>query len=209
MARADGSNDMPTQPELPSRADPLVTAVQAARRRDVRRAVHAVYAELERETARRRPRCDISGRCCHFDAYGHRLYVTTAELATFLDDLDPGPTPRTLDASTEPRPARGLALPVWQAPSVRQALPVWQGPSCPLLLDGLCSVHPIRPFGCRVFFCDPDASAWVQDTYEAMHRRLRAVHDELGLSYHYVEWRSALSRLGIGPGAASGLPRGL
>ncbi|MFN4242401.1 MAG: hypothetical protein ACK4PI_04100 [Tepidisphaerales bacterium] len=197
MAHADGSNDVPKQSELPRRADPLVTAVQAARRPDVRQAVHAVYAELEREIARRRPRCDISGRCCHFDAYGHRLYVTTAELATFLDDLDAGAVPRTMAASTETRRAGGLAL------------PVWQGPSCPLLVDGLCSVHPVRPFGCRVFFCDPDASAWVRDTYEAIHRRLRAVHDELGLSYHYVEWRSALSRLGIGLGTARRLPRGL
>src|SRR5688572_232070 len=56
---------------------------EAARSADVRGAVEAIYAELEVDIDRRRPRCDASGRCCRFEEFGHRLYVTTVELATF------------------------------------------------------------------------------------------------------------------------------
>lgn len=157
----------------------LVTAVQHARRPEVRAEVHALYADLGREIDRRRPRCDVSGRCCHFDAYGHRLYITTAELATFLDDFAPPPGP-----AEAPRSART---------SLAQLTP----PSCPLLAGGLCSVHAIRPFGCRIYFCDPAATDWMHATYDRYHARLRDLHDRCRLEYRYVEWRYALQQLGL------------
>jgi hypothetical protein len=71
------------------------------------------------------------------------------------------------------------------------------GGSCPFLAHGLCSVHAIRPFGCRIFFCDPDASQWQQQAYERYHGRLKKMHEELKVPYHYVEWREALSAVGL------------
>src|ERR1700676_3104923 len=59
----------------------------ASARAQVHEAVGRVYAELEAEIAKRRPLCVLSGRCCQFDEYGHRLYVTTLELATFIQGL--------------------------------------------------------------------------------------------------------------------------
>lgn len=48
--------------------------------------VEAVYrwieAEIERAAAHPRP-CGQCGRCCDFEAFDHRLYVTSAELAHF------------------------------------------------------------------------------------------------------------------------------
>src|SRR5690349_21412992 len=60
----------------------------AAARPEVRAAVAEVYAKVQMEIDIRRPRCDISGRCCRFETFGHRLYVTTMELAAFIYDLD-------------------------------------------------------------------------------------------------------------------------
>src|SRR5688500_9413909 len=96
--------------------------MQAANRPEIRAAVARVYADLQREIDARKPLCTASGRCCRFDEFGHRLYVTTIELAAFVAGLTDGPT---------------------------QANPG----GCPFQLGGLCSVHTIRPFGCRVFFC--------------------------------------------------------
>lgn len=160
----------------------LSEAVIRAQSPAVHAAVHALYDELMSEIDQRKPRCDASGRCCHFDAYGHRLYVTTAELATFLTDLgNQGPA----DPATPPPPSTGgrTALPV---------LTPQMGGSCAFLKSNLCSVHTIRPFGCRIYFCDPTATEWMESTYEVFHGRLKQLHESMGLDYWYVEWRSAM-----------------
>lgn len=58
-------------------------------------------------------------------------------------------------------------------------------------------MHDIRPFGCRLFFCDPTSSAWQEETYAELHGRIRGLHDRLMVPYHYLEWRQALRRLGL------------
>jgi Fe-S-cluster containining protein len=42
-------------------------------------ALEAVYAEVEEELARLAPRCELSGRCCRFDEFGHELFATGLE----------------------------------------------------------------------------------------------------------------------------------
>jgi Fe-S-cluster containining protein len=157
----------------------LREAVQAAAERaDVRAAVDGVYSALEAATRLRQPVCIVSGRCCRFEEYGHRLYVTTLELARFVADLRVEPSPD------------------------------WDGKGCPFQKAKLCGVHAIRPFGCRIFFCDASSTEWQHEQYERLHARLRALHDELDVPYFYVEWRHALGEMGladIGPAEGSGV----
>lgn len=138
-------------------------------------AVRSLYADVQHEIDLRKPRCDASGRCCNFEKFGHRLFVTTLELAAFLDELAAHP-----ESSTDPSPIRHLALDIRHSPT------------CPFQLDRLCSVHTIRPFGCRIFFCDPTATDWQHDQYETFHLRLRQLHTDLNVPYLYVEWREGL-----------------
>jgi Fe-S-cluster containining protein len=145
----------------------------AATRKDVVRAVHELYADLQREIDNRRPRCEASGRCCRFEEFGHRLYVTTIELAAFLADRRSGQSPATLH---------------------------WDGTGCPYQVDGLCSVHAIRPFGCRIFFCDASSSDWQRVQYERFHARIKRLHEDMGIAYLYVEWREALAALNLAHG---------
>jgi Fe-S-cluster containining protein len=143
---------------------------EAARRQEVRAAVKAVYRDLAAEVEERRPVCVVSGRCCRFEEYGHRLYVTTMELAAFVHGLE--------------ATSRGEAL----STSMNQ----WNGAGCPFQISKLCGVHAIRPFGCRIYFCDPTSTRWQQDAYELFHARLKRLHEELDVPYYYVEWRQAL-----------------
>jgi Fe-S-cluster containining protein len=140
---------------------------EAAGRPEVATAVDAVYRSVQGEIDERRPRCDISGRCCRFEEYGHRLYVTTLELASFVRQHAGGP----------------------DAP--------WDGTGCPFQRAKLCTVHTIRPFGCRMFFCDATSTEWQNDAYERFHARLKQLHAELNVPYFYVEWRTALQTLGL------------
>ena len=149
----------------------------AAGRTEVRDAVAAVYADLQSQIDARKPVCTASGRCCRFDEFGHRLYVTTMELAAFTHGLrGAGPS-----SGRNARPGDGLALPS----------------GCPFQIDGLCSVHPIRPFGCRVFFCDATSTDWQNGQYERLHKELKRLHETLAVPYFYVEWRQALAALEI------------
>lgn len=126
----------------------------------LRDAVGNLYVALGDAIELQRPVCDRSGRCCRFEEYGHRLFVTTAEMATFFHDLKEPP----------------IAAPG----------------GCPFQKSGLCSVHPIRPLGCRIYFCDPSAAEWQRDQYERIHRELRRLHEQWSVPYFYVEWREAL-----------------
>jgi Fe-S-cluster containining protein len=141
--------------------------LSAAKRPEVREAVLRVYAQLQTEIDARKPICNASGRCCRFEEFGHRLYVTTAELATF-------------------------------AHAIGQASAAENPGGCPFQVNGLCGVHAIRPFGCRIFFCDSTSDAWQNQQYERFHADLKRVHEELGVPYRYVEWREALRETGLG-----------
>jgi Fe-S-cluster containining protein len=143
--------------------------LDAAQRPQVRARVGQIYDELQVQVDRRRPVCLISGRCCRFDEYGHRLYVTTLELAAFIQE--------------------------WRG---RHSLPFSPGSDgCPFQVGKMCGVHPIRPLGCRIFFCDATAADWQRDLYERLHASLKRLHEELDVPYAYVEWRSALHTVGL------------
>ena len=44
-----------------------------------------IYAEVERDIAAAAPVCDLSGRCCRFQEYGHRLYLSRPEAELLLE----------------------------------------------------------------------------------------------------------------------------
>lgn len=146
---------------------------EAAGRPEVSEAVGRIYRELQEEIDQRKPVCVISGRCCRFEEYGHRLYVTTLELAAFVKGLS--------DLSS-------TGAPVSRSTDLG---------GCPFQIKKLCGVHAIRPFGCRVFFCDETATDWQHEQYKKFHARLRSLHEELGVPYFYMEWRAALEALGL------------
>lgn len=178
---------------------------RAAARPEVREGVAFLYADVQSEIDARRPICSVSGRCCRFEEYGHRLFVTTLELATFVHDAaarsddaarysDSSPHagsfgpgfPSGLDEISPPRPHRLLTVPLASDTG-----------GCPFQVDRLCSVHPFRPFGCRMFFCDATATEWQNQAYERFHARLKRLHESLGVPYFYLEWRTALRALGL------------
>lgn len=143
---------------------------QAARDPQIAGELELLYERVARETLERRPACDRSGRCCHFDAWGHRLYVTGLEAAYLVARLQ---TPLTGPAIDEARSRGG----------------------CPFQRALLCTVHPLRPLGCRAYFCDPTSTDWQHDLTERMLAELRALHDRHEIPYRYAEWRALLEML--------------
>jgi hypothetical protein len=122
-----------------------------------REALLAAYAELDAEVARQTPVCQISGRCCRFEEYGHTLFVSSPEFALLLADA-PAPS----------RPLDGGATCPWQDNR------------------GRCSARGARPMGCRVYFCDPDYQPRAPEIAEAGIARLKRLVEELGLPWDYA-----------------------
>lgn len=140
-----------------------------SREAEVVRAIAEIHERIAREIESRTPVCTASGRCCRFERFGHRLYVTGLEAALTLDTI---PAERALGAGDL---ERALAEGV-----------------CPFASQHLCGVHPARPAGCRVYFCDSSAQLWVNGLAERASDMVKAVHDRFGIEYRYGEWRAML-----------------
>ena len=71
--------------------------------------------------------CKCCGKCCDFDVFDHRLFVTSPELMYFAASLG------------------------------REDIKAMPAGLCPHNIDGKCSVHQYRFAGCRIFSCNGDA----------------------------------------------------
>ena len=127
--------------------------------------MNSLYSELDNRIAARNPICTNRGNCCKFGLFGHQLFVTPAELAYFTSTSDTD----AASASEEDK--------------------------CPYQQSGLCTVREVRPFGCRIFFCDVAAQHWQPEETEATLEQIKRVHDQYDLPYAYVEWLSALAQI--------------
>ena len=75
-----------------------------------------LYAELEQELPRYQFTCAASGNCCDFDAWGHRLYVTTLEAEHFFRRAG---EPRERGRAALPGVGGGPPLPRARGPHAR------------------------------------------------------------------------------------------
>ncbi len=155
--------------------------------------VQALYAGLDAEIDFHKPRCVASGRCCHFEEYGHRLYATRIELEYFRNVEMAGAGG---EAGTETN-AAGTKRASFPLPLYTENGQI--APGCPWQVAGLCTARRGRPLGCRIYFCDPASVQWQSNAYERYHRLLKMLHDRAGLPYAYMEWRAGLATLLEGP----------
>jgi hypothetical protein len=130
-----------------------------------REELRSVYRELDADVARLAPRCEISGRCCRFEEFGHTLFASAPEIALLLADAPP--------------PCR----------------PLDEGATCPWQdLRGRCTARDARPMGCRVYFCDPAYQTELPKIAEASISRLKRLVDDLGLPWDYAPLHRHLQR---------------
>ncbi|MFO7900548.1 MAG: YkgJ family cysteine cluster protein [Planctomycetota bacterium] len=116
--------------------------------------VEAVYAELDAELAGLGYACRACGECCDLAAHGFRLYLSTLELALILE-------------------REGL-----------DRLPPERDGRCGFQAGGKCTIHPVRPLGCRTYFCDADGDE-LSPLHEAALRKLRRLAERYGCPWNY------------------------
>jgi len=180
--------------------------------------MRTLYERLDAEIAARSPVCTNRGQCCKFDQYGHRLYVTPAEMAYFAAGKDRGEGDAILPLPEREGWGKGehhISLPQISPPfqggagevASTSAEPLATTAGCPYQIDGRCTARTHRPIGCRIFFCDPDAQDWQPELYERFLDALKKIGAAHDLPYRYVEWRVALREIVTPPSAATRLDR--
>lgn len=70
--------------------------------------------------------CEECGKCCDFESYDHRLFVTSPEIIYLIKNLGA--------ENIKPMPAS----------------------RCPYNIDNKCTIHKFRFAGCRIFNCKTD-----------------------------------------------------
>jgi hypothetical protein len=130
-----------------------------------REPLQRVYGELDAEVSSLAPVCQISGRCCRFEEYGHTLFISAPEFALLLADA--------------PSPVRDLD----------------EGATCPWQsFQGRCTARNARPMGCRVYFCDPNYESAAPEIAERGINRLKRMIDEQALPWDYAPLHAHLRR---------------
>lgn len=205
------------------------TWLEAASDATIASALEAIYARAAAEVGRHGPVCRSSGRCCNFEKWGHRLYVTGLEVAYTLTRLGSTTVPGA--SST---PGAGLTPGTGETPGSARELDDVRGPvlrlsvlgprgvggseatvagashggprrlaladidaargagGCPFQAGTLCSVHAIKPLGCRVYFCDQSELPWQGELTETALAEIKALHEAHDIPYRYGEWRDML-----------------
>ncbi len=91
IAAPVGGNSMDEQSTLAqsssSTALPIARIRAAAQEPNVSAQIQALYRALDSQIARHQPDCRQCGHCCRFAEFGHRLYVTSLELACVMAGL--------------------------------------------------------------------------------------------------------------------------
>jgi len=117
---------------------------EAAARPEIIAAMEAFYRQLDQEIAGHDPTCRNRGLCCDFERWGHRLYVTTLEIAYFLDAIKTFPTinadrcPFAIEGRCTARARRPMGCRIFYcAPDAAR----WQGPLTEKYLARLRELH--------------------------------------------------------------------
>lgn len=143
-----------------------------------RAAREAAYAELrafynsaDARVAAHRPKCELSGNCCNFPEYGHKLFATILE-TDFAAEYGP---PESYINKT------GVA-------AGRAERDDW----CAFYHDKRCHARDSRPLACRTYYCDGSTSDALRDLHELLLCDLRALAARHGYPPGYGDFAELL-----------------
>lgn len=107
--------------------------------------------------------CDACGKCCDFESFGHRLYVTTPEIIYLAEKLG------------------------------RKNIKPMPNSKCPYNnAEGKCGIHENRFAGCRIFQCKGNSDLQSQLSEEAI-KKFKSICREFDVPYRYTDLASALN----------------
>jgi Fe-S-cluster containining protein len=122
--------------------------------------------------------CGTCGKCCDFESFDHRLFVTTPELMYLAANLGAeNVKPMTTSRGSTPRLRSGQAS---------------LTTGCPYNIKGKCSIYEHRFAGCRIFSCKGDTD-FQSGLSERALKKLKSLCTEFQVPYRYTDLATALN----------------
>jgi Fe-S-cluster containining protein len=144
--------------------------------------VEEIYNWLDEQIAANQDKagkCEACGKCCDFETFGHRLFVTSPELIYFAEKI-----------ARSDVIASGLSSVAIAKGEAKQSGLTGK---CRYQVDNKCTVYKYRFASCRIFCCKGD-SRFQNELTEAVIKKFKALCDELKIPYRYTD-AGTLSRL--------------
>jgi Fe-S-cluster containining protein len=172
-----------------------------AANKEIIRRVEAIYKWLDEQIAAHQTEagvCDACGKCCDFESFGHRLFVTTPEMIFFADKINSSNViaspfgakqSQTFDREKAEGRRKGEGLP--RRPDKVGTPRNDYGGRCWYQVENKCTVYAHRFAGCRIFCCKGD-TRFQSDLTEAVIKKFKAICEEFKVSYRYVDLPTAL-----------------
>lgn len=98
--------------------------------------------------------CRACGECCDLVRNKYRLYLSTLELGLILDRVKIDRLPPQADGR------------------------------CGFQAGSRCTIHAVRPLGCRTFFCEAEGRH-LSEVYEKCLKKLRRLAEKYGCAWDY------------------------
>lgn len=114
--------------------------------------------------------CDVCGKCCNFEGFDHRLFVTTPEMIYFAAKVG--------DENVNP-------------PHVWRIKPMTTN-RCPYQTNNKCTVYKFRFAGCRIFCCKGDAD-FQSGLSEMAVKKFKSICEQFQIPYRYIDLEVALN----------------
>jgi len=140
--------------------------------------------------------CTACGKCCRFESFGHKLFVTTPELLYFYENVKllrkmTGSCCPYLENGTPPHQftLQRISLnehlkPIGLAFKTLHQSANWCG--------GKCTVRNYRFAGCRIFFCKADTDLQNKLSEEAVEK-FKLLCEKFNFPYRYIDLTTALN----------------
>jgi Fe-S-cluster containining protein len=145
------------------------------RNEEIASRVEAIYKWLDEQIAAHQDaagKCEACGKCCDFETFGHRLFVTTPEMIYFAEKIGSEKLKKITTGKCsyqEGDPSTALGTP-----------------------SRKCTVYDFRFAGCRIFCCKGDAR-FQSELTETVIKKFKALCDEFKIPYRYVDLPTALA----------------
>jgi len=180
-----------------------VAGVQSRERKravtlEICKQVSQIYDWLDSQIKSFNVDCSACGKCCDFESFGHKLFITSPELLYFRTNIKENQSPSDSAGSLglAPAPVAGV-----QSRERKRAvtLEICKQVSqiCPYLKNNKCTAREFRFAPCRIFFCKANSEK-INELSEQAIKKFKVLCDEFDFPYQYVELSTALNQPALG-----------
>ena len=145
--------------------------------------VAKIYDWLDSNLKPSTNRCSACGKCCNFESFGHKLFVTTPELLYFSKNV------KNLRSTSTQTPLEARCQ---RRLTATKGGPPLTGQTCPYLENDKCGARNYRFAGCRIFFCKTDTELQTKLSEETV-KKFRLLCDKFNFPYRYIDLMTALN----------------